>query len=37
MVLNRVLDEVWGLGNATKNQSAEWALLIVKRVLNYEI
>jgi hypothetical protein len=34
MVLNGVLDEVQRLENATKKRSAEWALLILKRVLN---
>ena len=34
MVLKSVLDEVERLENATKKRSAEWALLILKRVLN---
>ena len=36
MVLKRVLDEVGRLENATKKRSAEWALLILERVLNFE-
>jgi hypothetical protein len=34
MVLKGVLNEVRGLQNATKKRSAEWLLLILKRVLN---
>ena len=34
MVLKGVLDEVQRLENATEKRSAEWALLIRKRVLN---
>ena len=34
MVLNRVLGEVQRLENAMKKRSAEWALLILERVLN---
>ena len=33
-VLKRVLGEVQRLENATKKRSAEWALLIRKKVLN---
>jgi hypothetical protein len=33
-VLKRILDEVGELENAIKKRSVEWALLILKRVLN---
>ena len=33
MLLKRVFGEVQRLENATKKRSAEWALLILKRVL----
>jgi hypothetical protein len=34
MPLKRVSGAVQGLENATKKRSAEWALLILERVLN---
>ena len=34
MVLKKVFEEEVGLENAMKKRSAEWALLIQKRVLN---
>jgi hypothetical protein len=34
MVLKRVFEEAGGLENATKKRSAEWALLLLERVLN---
>ena len=34
MALKRVLHAVQRFENATKKRSAEWALLILKRVLN---
>lgn len=37
MLLKRVLDGLEKLENATKKQSAEWALLILKRMLDYEL
>ena len=33
-MLKRILDEVGELENAIKKRSVEWALLILKRVLN---
>ena len=34
MLLKRVFGKVQRLENATKKRSAEWALLILKKVLN---
>jgi len=34
-LLKRILGEVGRLKNATKKRSAEWALLLLERVLNW--